>query len=474
MDLKIAAGYVRVSTSDQIEYSPDSQEKAIRAAAMRDGYIIPDEYMFREDEGISGRYASKRQAFTTLIATAKQTPPPFTAIYVWQFSRFARNQEESLVYKNLLKKNGVIVKSVSQPLEDSPFSGLIEAVISWMDEYYLINLSTEVRRGMKEKASRGEAMGNPPFGYCVKDKVFTPDKNADAVRFIFEKYAAGASMRDICYELESMGVRTRKGSVPRIRWVQYILSNPTYIGKVRWSEQGAACYNRLCENLDNVSIVDGKHQPIIDLATWDSVQERLKQRPEPKYVRTNGHMYMLKGLLRCSNCGSTLTWARSKYPALQCCSYHNGACKVSHSISLRKANEAVLSALEEVIGNQAFVFTPSKAVTAPKQDWDKLIASENQRLQRAKNAMIDGLLTQDEYREVKQQVESNIQRMNESKETADKPQEISLDYINNCKSIIEMLRSDMPEGAKNAALKAVIDKIVFNKSENKFDIYFLP
>lgn len=474
MDLKIAAGYVRVSTSDQIEYSPDSQEKAIRAAAMKDGFIIPDEYMFREDEGISGRYASKRQAFTTLIATAKQTPPPFTAIYVWQFSRFARNQEESLVYKNLLKKNGITVKSVSQPLEDSPFSGLIEAVISWMDEYYLINLSTEVRRGMAEKASRGEAMGNPPYGYSVKDKIFIPNENADVVRFVFEKFANGASQWDICHELESMGVKTRRGENPRIYWVNYMLSNPTYIGKIRWSTEGAAHYTKLYEDLENVSIVDGKHEAIIDIDTWNKVQERIKSKSRQKYVRRDGHMFMLKGLLRCSNCGSTLIWQKNNNPALQCCKYHNGACKVSHSISLRKANEAVLSALEEVIGNQAFVFTPSKAVAPPQQDWDKLIASENQRLQRAKNALLDGVLTTDEYREVKEQVQQSIQRMEEIKQNVDKPKEVSLEYIKEVKSIVEMLRSDIPEGAKNAALKAVIDRIVFNKSEGKFDIYFLP
>ena len=474
MDLKIAAGYIRVSTDAQQEYSPDSQEKAIRAAAMKDGFIIPDEYMFREDEGISGRYASKRQAFTTLIATAKQTPPPFTAIYVWQYSRFARNQEESLVYKNLLRKNGVTVKSVSQPLEDSPFSGLIEAVISWMDEYYLINLSTEVRRGMKEKASRGEAMGKPPFGYSVKNKMYVPDGNADIVRFIFEKYANGAMQWDICKELEAMGVRTKKGAKPTLHWINYMLQNPAYIGKIRWSTEGAANYSRLNANLDNVSVVDGKHEPIIDIETWDKVQKRFGVRGKPKYVRRDGHMFMLKGIVRCSHCGATMIWRHSRNISLQCGNYHNGACKYANGISLPKANAAVISALEEVIGNQAFKFSPNKPVAAPQQDWDKLIASENQRLQRAKNALLDGVLTTDEYREVKEQVQQSIQRMEESKQNVEKPKEVSKEYINECKTIVEMLRSDIPEGAKNAALKAVIDKIVFDKSEGRFDIYFLP
>lgn len=77
-------------------------------------------------------------------------------ILVWKFSRFARNQEESIVYKSLLsKKHNVEVTSVSEPLVDGPFGSLIERIIEWMDEYYSIRLSGEVTRGMTEKALRG-------------------------------------------------------------------------------------------------------------------------------------------------------------------------------------------------------------------------------------------------------------------------------------------------------------------------------
>ena len=93
MDLNVAAAYIRVSTDDQVEYSPESQVAKITELAKREGYVIPDDYFFR-DEGISGKSADKRPAFRLMIATAKQNPPPFDRIYVWEFSRFARNQEE--------------------------------------------------------------------------------------------------------------------------------------------------------------------------------------------------------------------------------------------------------------------------------------------------------------------------------------------------------------------------------------------
>lgn len=80
--MKIAAAYIRVSTDDQIEYSPDSQRKAILDYAKRNDYIVPQEYIF-VDEGISGR-STKRPAFQQMIGTAKQKSHPFDAILVWK------------------------------------------------------------------------------------------------------------------------------------------------------------------------------------------------------------------------------------------------------------------------------------------------------------------------------------------------------------------------------------------------------
>lgn len=101
-----------------------------------------------------------------MIAAAKSPDHPVDLILVWKFSRFARNQEESIVYKSLLKKqHNVEVVSVSEPLSDDPFGSLIERIIEWMDEYYSIRLSGEVLRGMKEKALRNGYQSSPCLGY---------------------------------------------------------------------------------------------------------------------------------------------------------------------------------------------------------------------------------------------------------------------------------------------------------------------
>ena len=83
-ELKIAAAYIRVSTDNQTELSPDSQIKVVQQYAKQHGYIIPREYVFRDD-GISGRYADKRPQFNEMIATAKQKPSPFSALEIFTF-----------------------------------------------------------------------------------------------------------------------------------------------------------------------------------------------------------------------------------------------------------------------------------------------------------------------------------------------------------------------------------------------------
>ena len=134
-ELKTAACYIRVSTDKQEELSPASQLKEIKRWAKENGYILTNEYVFMENEGISGRSADKRPEFQRMIATAKLKPKPFDAIILWKFSRFARNQEEATFYKGLLRKKlGIDVISISEPVLEGMFGRLIEMIIEWFDE----------------------------------------------------------------------------------------------------------------------------------------------------------------------------------------------------------------------------------------------------------------------------------------------------------------------------------------------------
>ena len=480
MSIKIGAAYIRVSSDDQLEYSPESQLKAIRDYAKRAGYLIPDEYIFKDD-GISGRSASRRPEFRLMIATAKEgKAPPFSAIFVWKFSRFARNQEEAIMYKNLLRRRGVDVISISEPSTDSPFSSLIERIIEWMDEYYLINLAGEVRRGMTEKATRGEAMGTAPFGYTCRDKTFTPNEHAATVRYIFEQYAAGAGIRELARELGDRGVRTRRGNLPDNRWISYILSNPAYIGKIRWSTEGRANYGRADYNGDHVLLVDGRHPPIIDGDLWQRVQDRLAARQtEPRNVnRKAPNVYMLKGLVRCSACGATLTYNR-RYNSLQCHRYAKGQCSVSHFLSLEQANAAAVEYLAGLTETGAFRFSPAPAPSARlSHNWDTLIRSEEKRLTRARQALLDGVFSSEEYRDVKKEIEGALARLRDEQASEAQQAPPAPDpsaYRAKLREVVQIIKDPAAtELAKNKALRSVIDKIVYNKPEGTFDFYFSP
>lgn len=104
--MQSAALYIRVSTEDQAEFSPDAQKRLLLDYAKRNHILVDEEYIFI-DEGISGRIAEKRPGFMSMIAIAKKKPKPFDIILVHRFDRFSRSREDSIVYKSLLKKNAI-------------------------------------------------------------------------------------------------------------------------------------------------------------------------------------------------------------------------------------------------------------------------------------------------------------------------------------------------------------------------------
>ena len=483
--LKIASAYIRVSDERQDEYSPDSQLKKIREYAAKEGYLIPDEYVFYDD-GISGKSVRKRDEFNHMIALAKEKNPPFEVIYVWKFSRFARNQEESMVYKNLLRKRGVSVISVSEPIPEGHFGTLIERIIEWMDEFYLINLGAEVQRGMTEKASRGEPTCAPPYGYIMRDKQYYPDEQsgaAEVVREIFQRYADGDGMREIAMSIGARGVRTKFGNMPDNRMIEYILNNPCYIGKIRWSQDGARAVSKRDYENENIMTVSGHHEPLIDMMLWDKVQERLTEQKKvySTYARREQPTeYMLKGLVRCSACGATLAAngvsGKARVRCLQCCNYSRGACHTSHGITVPKIEAAVMEGLRQAVGTQTFAILPRPTKKPERQDVDyaKLIALEERRLDRAKEAYLAGVDTIEQYAKTKDEIGARIAELTALRDKDNRPEAIDVNaYAHKVAEIVEFIsRPNVPPQAKNEALRTVVEKIVFDKPNGNVAIYF--
>lgn len=414
----IAAAYIRVSTEDQVEFSPDSQLKRIQEYAQQHDIQIPKEYIFI-DEGISGRTASKRPAFQQMISLAKSTRP-FQKILVWKFSRFARNRQDSIFYKSMLRKDcGIEVISITEPLTPDPTSILIEALLEAMDEYYSINLAQEVRRGMQERFSRGRPISVPPFGYRMEEDGFEVNPlEAPWVLRIFEDYANGKQPLDIANELNGAGVRTIRGNAFEARSIVYILHNPVYVGKLR--RRPATPYpNYSCDlssdsfsaslgSVENSSfgndgylqgfrggydryyiqgemeLVDGNHQPLISEELWERVQERwqrevLNRQGEIRALKSdtpvegelqNSYLvscpckpeYFLKGVVHCSDCGRILVQVRHG-AAFQCSGYNHGLCNVSHYVNSQQLVDMTWNTLGSMLSPQELLLLKDTSLT---------------------------------------------------------------------------------------------------------------
>lgn len=215
-----------------------------------------------------------------MIAAAKSEEHPIDVILVWKFSRFARNQEESIVYKSLLKKQcNVDVVSISEPLIEGPFGSLIERIIEWMDEYYSIRLAGEVMRGMTEKARRGGYQATTPLGYQYNGPGTVPtvlEDEAETIRYIYQEYVHGVDRTTIARRLNDMGRKTKRGNLFEKRTVEYILRNPFYVGKIRWNRAPHSAYQDNPD--DEIIIADGAHCPIIAPELFNRAKSRLDSK----------------------------------------------------------------------------------------------------------------------------------------------------------------------------------------------------
>ena len=472
--MKTAAAYIRVSTEDQVEYSPDSQLKAIRDYARKNDMILPEEFIF-VDEGISGRKAAKRPEFMKMIGTAKIKPKQFDVILLWKFSRFARNREDSIVYKSMLRKQcGIEVISISEQLGEDKTSILIEALIEAMDEYYSINLAEEIRRGMTEKAQRGEVVSTPPFGYDVKDNVFVPNpETAPVVKMIFNKYLSGRGCLEIAKELNTMGIRTKYGNKWENRGVEYVLRNVVYTGKLTWTPVKSK--TRDYKNEATI-ITQGKHEPIIEQEIFDKVQKMILEKKKlfTKHSRQSYNEFMLKGFLKCSNCGGALVYALND--RVQCNRYSKGTCEVSHSASLIKLNASVINALKSDLETQNFNIYNIKSAEEQKGSdiTPMLIEKEKKKLERIKEAYAAGIDTLEEYRSNKEKILKAIEELEKNKKSSVITKEdMHKKLIATIRQSLDILEDpNCSESLKNITLRSFVRQIVYAKKTQSIEILY--
>ena len=241
--MKKSVAYLRMSTDKQ-EYSIDSQLRLIKTFAERGGYWLMDTYI---DEGISGRQAEKRPAFMQMIDDSSKGI--FEYVLIYDSSRFARNLEQSIVYKSLLKRNGVSLISITEPMVDEDTSLITDALLGAMNEMYSRKLSKVVKRGMEQKALGNEYFSCAPYGYKKprKKPLEIIEEEARIVKIVYQKFMEDISPFKIAQELNLLNIKTKRGKCIDKRWVQKVLTNPTYKGYMLWKIEDRTYYKKLRE-----------------------------------------------------------------------------------------------------------------------------------------------------------------------------------------------------------------------------------
>ncbi len=465
--MKTGALYIRVSTEDQSELSPDAQKRLLLDYAKKNEIIVSKDFIFAES--VSGRHAQKRPEFQRMIATAKQPSHPIDVILVWKFSRFARNQEESIVYKSMLKKDRVDVVSVSEPLIEGPFGSLIERIIEWMDEYYSIRLSGEVLRGMKEKALQHGYQSTPCLGYDAvgHGKPFIINETEYAmVSYIMDLYDnQNMDETAIARRCNDLGYRTKRGNPFERRTIDRILENPFYCGTVIW----------------NGVEFKGSHEVRLSRERFEKRQELIASRKRPIKARNvSTCKHWLSGLIKCSICGATLSYTgNNACPYFQCWKYAKGFHKTSVALSVKKAEEAVTDYFDQILDGAEFTYIRKTQPTDDTLEIERLqkeLDKLSSREKRIREAYESGIDTMEEYKANKERLTASRLKLNSQLERLMNDQEEELDtesILREIRSVNDILKNpDVDYEEKGVLIRGIVNQIIYNKEEGKmyFDI----
>ncbi len=478
IEKRLGAAYIRVSTEEQTELSPDSQLEEIYRYADREQIQILQNHIYI-DAGISGKKAENRPEFMRMIAEAKSTPKPFSVILLWKYSRFARNQEESIFYKSILRSRcGIEVISVTEPLADGPFGSLIERIIEWMDEFYSIRLSQEVKRSMKVNAEHGKLQCPAAFGYEAKDGMLLPKENESAcVKYIFEAFISGKSLLSIARELNDHGIRTHRGNKFESRAIEYILRNPVYIGKLRWNPAGRTKRNFSNEN---IIISNSRHEAIVSEKIFNQAQNILdgakKGTPVPGQKRSV--RAWISGLVRCASCGSTLVFAKPCY--YKCSSYIRGKCKNSQHIRAELLESSLIRKIKsdsESAGEIVFdVVSQSSSQGGESARLESALRGLDARKKRLQEAYLSGDIELSDFAPLNAEINCARSRIAAELDSNCRGSE-SAETVQAARQAADSAIKDFDPSAydaetSNRAMREVIERCIFDKERAGLEIIY--
>lgn len=312
--------YARISTEEQSQYSITSQLRECQKKANSE---------FKEyiDDGYSGEFLD-RPALTQLRQDVKNDI--VQTIVCYDPDRLSRKLMNQLILTDEFEKRGVEILFVSSDYQKTPEGSLFYQMRGAIAEFEKAKINERMSRGRKEKARQGRVLRDfQIYGYGydkAKESMVVFEEEAEVVRLVFDLFTKPNNlvkgMNGIATYLTNKGIPTKRGAAVWHRQVvRQLLMNRAYIGEFyqnRWNTEGMLG-NKYRPEDEKVSMKMRPQEdwipipcpPIIDDLQFEHAQKLLKESKR-RWAKQSIHSYLLSGVLRCSECGNTMTGRKAK------------------------------------------------------------------------------------------------------------------------------------------------------------------
>ena len=367
--------YERLSRDDNMDgesYSIGNQKKLLTKVAKEKGYTNLVHFF---DDGISG-VTMDRPGFADMIQQLEQGKA--AAVFVKDLSRLGRNYiEGGRLTEEFFPNHDIRLVAVSDNIDTDEGENELAPIRNLFNEWYARDISKKRRISNKIKGNAGEPMGQPPYGY-VKDpenpkRWIVDEEAAQVVRRIYRMTLEGVGTEQIAAKLEEDGVLTpraywhskginRPGKVkdlPPTHWnsssVIKMLSVQEYCGDILNFKTYSKSYKnkkRLENDRENWAIFKDVHEPIIERAVFEQVQQ--KRGKMRKRQAKDGERSMFSGLLVCADCGSNLHFhfnqGNPEIKYFNCSNYkgNRGTCGSTHYVRVDFLEQVVLGEIRRL------------------------------------------------------------------------------------------------------------------------------
>jgi len=332
---RYASCYCRYSSDRQQQQSIEYQLERIEDFCKKHDITLIEKYI---DEATTGTN-DKRDDFQRMIQDSEHSKWGYLLVY--NLSRLARNVEDQMFYQKILKQRGIMIISVEEKFDSTPEGHLFALITAGINEYYSKHLAKRSFAGIMQNAKKTLVTGGtPPLGFDVgnhKNYVINP-KEAEAVRFIFDKTIEGWSRGRIQEYLNENGYKTKKGQSFTQSFYE-ILRNRKYIGEYIFNatskKKSRTKRADRPNNEEEVVRIPGGLPRIVDQDVFDKVQHLLNKRSNTAKLEFNPSKYLLTGILECGVCqtriyGMTSYNNRRRKPYIRYAHkmYNTGKCAV--------------------------------------------------------------------------------------------------------------------------------------------------